>query len=222
MKRLGFNTIFGAVLLAIFLGVLFWQSPGLVGGKLTQEEVARYLATVEKLPMPPEEKQEMIAHMRVWAEADDGKPVYMLNLMRYYETLRMFTGAPAFEGSPREANALYEKKAVPILFGKGGYVLYAGKVQEKNLVGFEPGMDHWSRVLMVRYPSRRAFLDLLTDPAYGPIFPYKFMALKLVLVPTAAEIIMPDMVMASGAILLLIFLATICIRAARRIKLPEA
>src|SRR5215213_6933045 len=47
------------------------------------------------------------ARLRAWAEADDGKPVYMLNLMRYYDELRPFPGAPDFQGSPEESNTLY-------------------------------------------------------------------------------------------------------------------
>jgi hypothetical protein len=46
MKRSAFNTTFGAVLLAIFAGVWLWQSPGLLRGKLTQQEIAGYLANI--------------------------------------------------------------------------------------------------------------------------------------------------------------------------------
>jgi hypothetical protein len=49
MKRLGFNTIFGAVLRAIFVGVWLWQSPGLLLGELTQEEITRYLVKIEQV-----------------------------------------------------------------------------------------------------------------------------------------------------------------------------
>ena len=41
--------------------------------------------------------------------------------------------------------------------------------------------------------ARRAFLELLSDPAYAPIEPYKFMALEVALVPVAAEAIVPDL-----------------------------
>src|SRR6266545_1392766 len=109
MKRFGFNTIFAAVLLAIFAAVLLWQNPGLLGGRLAKDEIARYLVQNERqLPMPRDEKPAVLAHVRAWAEADDGQPFYMLNLMRYHEKLRTFPGAPAFAGSPRDANALYE------------------------------------------------------------------------------------------------------------------
>jgi hypothetical protein len=42
------------------------------------------------------------------------------------------------------------------------------------------------------------------------------MALKVVLVPTSAEVVVPEVRVATGALLLLIFLATGWVRAARR------
>ena len=217
MRRLGFNTIFGAVLLAIFLAVSLWQSPGILRGTLSTEEIARHLSIVEQaLPFPPDERPELLARLRAWAAADDGKPVYMLNLMRYHEQLRTFPGAPPFAGTSREANALYEKAVMPLLFERGGYPMYSSVVQGQNLMGYSSGLGDWSRVLLVRYPSRRTFLELLTDPAYAPIEPYKLMALEVLLVPTTPERILPNPSVAVGVVLLMLFLATGWIRAARR------
>lgn len=103
-----------------------------------------------------------------------------------------------------------------LLVKVGGYALYAGEVQGSNLLGFAPGLDQWGRVPLVRYPSRRAFLDLVTDPAYAPIAPYKFMALDIVLTPTSSELVLPNLWVAAGALLLIVFLATGWFRAARR------
>ena len=97
----------------------------------------------------------------------------------------------------------------------GGYAVYAGEAQGANLLGFSPALDQWSRVLVVRYPSRRAFLDLVTDPAYAPIAPYKFMAFDIVLTPTSSELVLPNLWVATGALLLIVFLATGWFRAAR-------
>jgi len=217
MRRLGFNTVFGAVLVAIFIAVSLWQSPGILRGKLSTEEIAHYLSIVEQaLPFPPDERPELLARLRAWAEADDGKPVYMLNLMRYHEQLRALPGAPSFAGTPREANALYEKSATPLLLARGAYPMYASVVQGKNILGYGSGQGDWSRVLLVRYPSRRAFLELLADPAYAPIEPYKLMAMEVLLVPTTPERILPNPSIAVGVVLLMLFLATGWVRAARR------
>jgi hypothetical protein len=78
----------------------------------------------------------------------------------------------------------------------------------------EPALDDWSRALVVRYPSRRDFLNLMADPAYGPLEPYKTMALKVVLVPVSGDLVLPDLRFVVGAALLVVFLVAGWIRAA--------
>jgi hypothetical protein len=80
-----------------------------------------------------------------------------------------------------------------LLLKIGGYPMVGGSTQGKNLMTYEPDLGDWSRVLMVRFPSRRAFLSLLADPAYGPLQPYKMMALKVVIVPVSGEVVIPEM-----------------------------
>ena len=53
------------------------------------------------------------------------------------------------------------------------------------------GSDYTETNVNARFPSRRAFLSLLADPAYGPVEPYKKMALELVLVPVSGEVVLP-------------------------------
>ncbi len=66
---------------------------------LTQEEIDRYLAAVEKqVPLLPGEMPDFLARLRAWAEADDGKPVYMLELMRFHPQLRTFSWGPGLPG----------------------------------------------------------------------------------------------------------------------------
>ena len=62
-------------------------------------------------------------------------------------------------------------------------------------------------MLLVRYPNRRAFMDLLTDPAYAPLAPYKLQALQLVLTPTTAEIVIPPLPLIVAVLSLILFLA---------------
>src|SRR5215470_11282339 len=215
MRRTGF-VMFGALLLVIFIGVCLWQMPGLAGARLSKNELARYMSAIEKVPFPPDERREVVAHVRAWAEADDGKPFYMLNLMRYHDTIRTFPGSPPFTGTPRESNQIYENAVMPLVLKIGAFPLFAGETQGGNVMGFDAGEDGWNRVLLVRYPSRRAFLDLVTDPAYAPIAPYKLMALEVALVPNTSEIVLPNLWVATGVVLLLIFVTTGWIRAARR------
>jgi uncharacterized protein (DUF1330 family) len=213
MKRHGFEMTLGAVLLGVFLRFWSWLTPR---KELTQEEIDRYLSAIDSQYPPGEpEKTDFLARLRAWAEADDGKPFYNLELMRYYDQLRTFPGAPDFQGTPEQSNARYEKSMPRLLLKIGGYPMVGGSTQGKNLMTYEPDLDDWSRVLMVRFPSRRAFLSLLADPAYGPLQPYKMMALKVVLVPVSGEVVIPEMRAVVGGALLCLFLAVGWIRAAR-------
>ena len=46
---------------------------------------------------------------------------------------------------------------------------------------------------VVRYPSRRTFLKLISHPTYAPLAPYKFIAVELDLVPVSRGTIVPDL-----------------------------
>jgi hypothetical protein len=209
-----FLIVLAGVMLALFVAVWLWQNPGLIRGRLRAPEIAQFMVQIESLPFWADERPEMLKRVREWMENDDGKPFYMLNLMRYYPELRRLPDGPEFQGTPRESNARYEAAARPILRRIGGHPLYAGTPQGKNLVEHDPALDDWSRVLLVRYPSRRAFLRLLTHPAYHEIEPYKLMALRLVLMPTTPEGVAPGVPLAVGSVLLVVFLAVGWARAA--------
>lgn len=176
------------------------------------------MAIIEKLPARAAERiQAFTSRIRPWAEADDGKPVFMLNLIRFYPQLHTFTGAPEFKGTPEEANAYYEKSITPLWLSHAAYPVFAGASQAKNLINIHPEKD-WGRVVVCRYPSRRAFLKLLSDPSYAPMEPYKFIALEIDLVPVSGEIVVPDLRLIIGGSLLVLFLAVNWLRAARRLQ----
>jgi hypothetical protein len=209
-----FEIVLAAVLLALFVAVWLWQNPGLVRGRLRPAEIAHFMSCVEALPLWEGERSQVMNRLRAWLESDDGKPFYMLNLMRYYPELRPLPNAPEFKGTPEESNALYEAAARSMLMKIGGYPLFAGAPQGKNLMEHDPALDDWSRVLLVRYPSRRAFMKLISQPAYREIEPYKLMALQLVLTPNTPQLVVPNVPLLVGGALLVVFLAVGWARAA--------
>lgn len=222
MTRFRFSIGLAAVFLAILAGVFIWQHPGVTGARLTPAEVDTYLKRAEaQITMPAEEKADMLARVRTWALQDDGKPVFMLNLMRYYPQVRQLPGGPPAATPPRQANASYESLTAPMLLKIGGSVPFSGDVQGDNLLNYDARGDHWSRTLVIRYPSRRAFLTLLSDPAYPAVLPYKLAALEIILSPSNSELVMPDLTQTTAVILLLAFLAIGWIGAAIRVRTLE-
>lgn len=84
---------------------------------------------------------------------EDGRPVVMLNLLRFQK-----------DGG-RERYARYLEAAAPLAARRhGAEIVYAGDADAA--VAAEPGQS-WEGVALVRYPSRQAFANLVHDPDYA-------------------------------------------------------
>jgi|SRR5215471_16402658 len=205
-----FDFILAAALMILY--VLFWAWHSQGAGKLTQAEIDQYLAMVEKLPLPVKRVQEFTARLRLWAEADDGKPVYMFNLIHFFPELQTFPGAPDFKGTPKQANARYEKSLAWLWLSHASYPTFIGVPQTKNLINMQPERT-WENMTVVRYPSRRTFLKLISHPTYAPLAAYKFIAVELDLVPVSRGTIVPDLRWLVGGGFAIVFLLVVWTRA---------
>ena len=86
----------------------------------------------------------------------------MLNLLR-------------FDGDEgRAAYARYGEAVVPLVQALGGQVVWSGSCGPA-VIG--PAESEWDAVLLVRYPSRRAFLDMIASPEYGEAHPHRVAAI---------------------------------------------
>lgn len=185
-----FEFILAGLLVAVYLAFLAWHAQG--GGKLTQAEIEHYVANIEKLPLPEKAVQAFITRLRKWAAADDGKPVYMFNLIHFFPELHPFAGAPDFNGTPEQANAHYEKGLIWLWLSHASYPTFIGAPQGVNLIDIQPERT-WGNITVVRYPNRRTFLKLISHPAYAPLAAYKFIAVELDLVPVSRGMVVPDL-----------------------------
>ncbi|HLI66751.1 MAG TPA: DUF1330 domain-containing protein [Caulobacteraceae bacterium] len=91
----------------------------------------------------------------------DNAPVVMVNLVRFRE--RSLDG----NGSGWDAYLRYSKGDMPLLRKVGGTVIWAGNVEGVS-VG-DLGDGRWDWVVLVLYPSRAAFLKMMTSPEYAAI-----------------------------------------------------
>ena len=188
-----FLVILAAILLCVFFVVWFWQSPGLWRKRMAPAEIDQYMAQIDVCwAAPAAEKSEFISRARAWATADDGKPVLLLNLLRYHDKLQPLPASLEFKGTPQEANAKYEKTVGPLAIKRGEYPRLVGRVQGANLAGYEPDLDKWAHIVVMRAPSRRAFIQFMADPKYGPVVSLKSAAAKVLLIPFSAETELPD------------------------------
>ena len=89
----------------------------------------------------------------------DTGPVVMVNLVRFRER------AADGNGSGWEAYLRYSELTMPLILERGGTVLWAGKGEGAAFGGEAAG--RWDYIVLVRYPSRSAFLDMMHSPAYS-------------------------------------------------------
>ena len=91
-------------------------------------------------------------------DADPG-PVTMLNLVKFRDK------AADGKGSGRKAYSRYVKAAEKLVRGRGGAILWAGIIDGVALSD-ETDTD-WDWGLLVYYPSREAFLEMVTSEEYA-------------------------------------------------------
>lgn len=97
--------------------------------------------------------------LRSFMEQPESGPIVMINLLRFRE--RTPTGEVGVD-----VYARYAQHAAPFVAGVGGKLIWQGQPTHL-IVGGEH--DHWDKVLMVEYPSRAAFVQMVADPAFQEV-----------------------------------------------------
>jgi uncharacterized protein (DUF1330 family) len=91
------------------------------------------------------------------AMSTDEGPVVMVNLLKFKRT------AAGAEGSGADAYMRYGERARRMVEAQGGRFLWVGR-GDQILIG-DPAQD-WDAVALVEYPSRRAFIEMVTSGEY--------------------------------------------------------
>jgi uncharacterized protein (DUF1330 family) len=102
----------------------------------------------------------------------DHDPVIMINLLRFKERADGIDAADGISGA--EAYARYGAAATKFLDRAGGRILLALQSAE-SVIG--PDEGEWDMVLAVEYPSRGAFIAMISDPEYLAIHAHRAAAL---------------------------------------------
>lgn len=102
--------------------------------------------TIAQYPTPEQ--------IRTLLAAPDEGPVVMLNLLR-------FKAEADGGGSGEDAYRRYAQKMVPFVESRGGRIIWSGRV-DSQLIG--EGGDAFHMAALVEYPSRKAFLEIASDP----------------------------------------------------------
>ena len=113
----------------------------------------------------------------------------MINLLRYRERAEYPPGSTAEACSGREAYQRYGAAVTPMLAAHGAQALWFGNVKQ-TVIG--PADERWDDAILVRYPSRAAFLAMVSSPEYQRIAVHRTAALAdSRLIATAGEMLPP-------------------------------
>jgi uncharacterized protein (DUF1330 family) len=94
------------------------------------------------------------------ASAPDERPVVMINLLKFK------TGpGPGDESSGAASYNQYSDKVRPMVEAQGGKLLWMGRV-DQVLIG-DSDADAWDAAALVQYPSRKAFIEMVTSKDYN-------------------------------------------------------
>ena len=91
------------------------------------------------------------------AQADDSAPVVMLNLLKFKE--RSDDGGR----TGQEEYGAYARDVTKMVEERGGRLVWSGR-PEQVLIGDEA--QQWDMVALVEYPSRKAFIEMVSSPDY--------------------------------------------------------
>ena len=90
--------------------------------------------------------------MKAFAELPDEGPIYMINLLKFKP-----------DGG-RESYQTYGQKFSEMMMPKGVEAIYRGKAVMTVI-----GEEDWDEVIVVKYPSKDAFIEMTMNPEYQEI-----------------------------------------------------
>ena len=111
---------------------------------------------VENKVTPSEEQ------LKGFMEGDADSPIHMLNLLKFKEKAEYEDGRKT-DLTGAEAYGIYGKQVQGHLEKVGGHGIFSGVVSRLMLGEVE---ELWDMVAIVKYPSKKAMLQMMTDPDY--------------------------------------------------------
>ncbi|MCG8589016.1 MAG: hypothetical protein MJE66_06965 [Proteobacteria bacterium] len=157
--------------LAIVYGA-FWIWYGGAGDPLTPEEVERLVGRMVERGAGDGD----LEALRRFGESDDGREFFMVNLVEYRERPAYADGRDPETDDPQEVDRRYTRFMLPRLVLRACHPVALGE-RIATLAHYD-GAPDWSRAAVVRYRSRRDFLELVTDPAWAEHAVHKWAAVE--------------------------------------------
>ena len=183
-----------ALLYAVFF---IWYTD--LGGPLEPEEIDRFAASVAERGFTPEQQ----ARLREFMEADTGREFLMVNVIDMAEDPPDVEGAEPGLTAEQLMNHYMEHMYAQLLQRASHPVVMGDAVfTAMDVVGID-GAEQWTMAGLMRYRSRRTFLEIVTHPAMQNRHEFKIAALdKTIAYPIETRLYLGDPRVLLGLVLL--------------------
>jgi len=108
-------------------------------------------------------------------QVDDDSPIVMINLLKYRNQAHYPAGTNFEPCTGEEAYQRYGAGAGPIIESLGARLLWMGSVK---CVVIGPLSESWDDALLVQYPSRKTFFDMVSMSDYQAAAVHRTAALE--------------------------------------------
>ena len=156
------------ILGSVYIVFFFWYTD--IEGALSQEEIQGFLNKheqniIDNRSSPNlEELQLRMDFLRRFMEEDSGRQFIMVNNIEMDSDPGDVPGANSGE-SADELLSRYMEHMWPNLLKRASHPIFGGNAiwQSMDLVGIK-GAETWDQMALMRYKSRRAFMEIVTHP----------------------------------------------------------
>ena len=131
--------------------------------------------------------------MKAFAKQDTGRQFLMVNNIDMNENPPDVEGAEPGE-SAADLMGRYMAHMIPALLARACHPILIGSAvySSMDLVGIK-GAENWDQAALFRYKSRRAFLEIVTNPAFNGKHQFKTAALeKTIAFPIETSLYLSD------------------------------
>ena len=170
-------------------------------GPLTEAEIQAFMVKTQdrNLGGAPSARGALLEFLR----NDTGQQFLMFN------AVDLAKNPPEMEGAPPDADAetlidLYMEHMIPALLSRASHPVVVGKsvADSLDLLGIE-GAEEWSDGAIMRYRSRRTFIDIIGNPEFYERHDFKIAGLeKTIAYPIEPRIHLGDLRLLFGLFLL--------------------
>ena len=195
-------------LLVIYAGFFLWYTD--MGGKLDEEEIEFFLEKLEEnASVNSDDSRTQISRIKRFMEEDTGRQFLMVNNIDMNENPEDVEGAEPGESAESLIDR-YMEHMYSQLIKRACHPVFAGYAihPSMDIVGIE-GAEIWDQAVLMRYKSRRAFMEVVTHPNMLSKHDFKVAALEKTIaypVETALYLSDPRFLLALILIILGLFL----------------